>query len=52
MNHPQPQPPQDGKKAWTTPSLIVLSVKETKASGDKWQFVQDGDFWKRTPLIS
>jgi hypothetical protein len=40
------------KKTWTTPDLIILDVKSTMATGDIWQFVQDGDFWKRELLYS
>lgn len=36
------------KKTWVRPSLEALHVKATAADGhETWQFVWDGDFWKR-----
>ncbi|MCI3927130.1 hypothetical protein MO973_43855 [Paenibacillus sp. TRM 82003] len=39
---------QTGKKEWVRPTLEILQVKATAAEGEqRWQFVWDGDFWKR-----
>ncbi|MCI3927127.1 hypothetical protein MO973_43840 [Paenibacillus sp. TRM 82003] len=39
------------KKTWVPPTLEVLSVDRTNATGDKvWEFVWDGDFWKRQEM--
>ncbi|WP_166245255.1 hypothetical protein [Paenibacillus turpanensis] len=38
------------KKAWCEPELQVLDMRETNEStgGGYWQFIQEGEFWKRT----
>ncbi|QHT61836.1 hypothetical protein GXP70_18865 [Paenibacillus lycopersici] len=41
---------QQGKKAWEAPRLDVLDIRNTEHGGLDWQFIWDGDFWKREVL--
>jgi len=41
----------DIKKTWSAPHLIMLDVKSTMASKGTWEFVHEGDFWKRELLL-
>jgi hypothetical protein len=52
MENSQQLHTSDIKKTWTAPDLIILDVKSTMATGNNWQFLQEGDFWKRELLDS
>jgi hypothetical protein len=52
MGNVQEQPVSEPKKTWTVPELVMLDIRDTMASDELWQFVREGDFWKRELLGS